>query len=965
METQNNVNEIDEQREAHNQRWHELTAEMAACKTSITQSPTPVSKEQQGSLIVIGSGLQGLGFTMDSEALIRMADKVFYCVSSPPTQLWLREVRPDAYDLYVLYDDTKPRYHTYMQMTEAMLHYVRKGQKVVCIFYGHPGIFVLSTHRAIAIAKREGHYAVMKPGISALDCLCADLGVDPSYPGMQTFEASEVLLRKRYLDIQTHLVLWQVGLIGEMGYRRKGFINDKFPILIEYLQSYYGEDYEITHYIAARHATFEPTIAVYKLSDMLDPRVRKTFTGISTFYIPPKEAATTDMEMAIRLGFAKEGDKPAKTTRFRVIDAYSPREMAAIDEFDHFRVPKEYQFQPNTRAAEFLLELARDTELQDLYLNDPVAAVSDDVFPGLNNIEKNLLAMRSESYAQLAAKGGLVDTSPNEKLVLELLSNAELSGLFRQQLIDNKDGDDFLYKANGWIKQNGFQAALLHLPSACDRVNASMLLPWTGVYHNADTGDVVTVVGDPNHNSASLVYINLTPVVSFSFNNQVLTWYADEGNEVNGELKFIVNTNSQGQLIRSVSGKVWPKDCDEPSEHTLSATELTPDSSTITTLIGQYETEISQDGNNWQKGPSIRLHAQPPFATSQALLAIDGQAIDVTKYEDQSVYWNNSRIDFSYDEDTRNTVLHSSQTTLPNGEQVQLRGLKSRSYSQPLIGYYSGYLYLKGQWQGEVELKFNGKELLLGGHKVDEVHFDDNKIEWQNAGGNLNNGIIQFLIDPITQVPKCVGFLWKTGEKPAQANFVAGMVAPPQQPSSIADFNGHYISAVHRADGTLFPDGPDLLFDAKQPNELIVALGDENAVVQLQSIDSSPGTVDLIWNDIPNVTGQLCNFRQVKLNFEVDSSTGLARFKGINKSDTRASGAHNWLGYGLASKEPGLQTEQQLPIEVRKVLTILGLQSTSPNSHLIWSRWQRVRFTFRLLNGLVRKMCEAQQPHES
>jgi len=133
---------------------------------------------------------------------------------------------------------------------------VRKGQRVITVFYGHPGIFVFSTHRAIAIARREGHYAVMKPGISALDCLCADLAVDPAFPGMQTFEATEALIRNRRLDTSAHVVLWQVGLIGDTGYRRKGFINDKFPVFVEYLERFYGADYEITHYIAARHATF-------------------------------------------------------------------------------------------------------------------------------------------------------------------------------------------------------------------------------------------------------------------------------------------------------------------------------------------------------------------------------------------------------------------------------------------------------------------------------------------------------------------------------------------------------------------------------------------------------------------------------------------------------------------------------------------------------------------------------------
>jgi hypothetical protein len=132
-------------------------------------------------------------------------------VADPATIVWLKRLRPDALDLYVLYGESKVRYTTYMQMTEAQLYWVRKGLKVVVIFYGHPGIFVLSTHRAVKLARREGHRAIMKAGVCALDTLCADLGVDPCHPGMQTHEATDSLLRRRRLDTSLHVVLWQVG----------------------------------------------------------------------------------------------------------------------------------------------------------------------------------------------------------------------------------------------------------------------------------------------------------------------------------------------------------------------------------------------------------------------------------------------------------------------------------------------------------------------------------------------------------------------------------------------------------------------------------------------------------------------------------------------------------------------------------------------------------------------------------
>ena len=95
-----------------------------------------------------------------------------------------------------------------------MLRDVRSGCNVLGIFYGHPGVFVSPSHRAISIARSEGFAAKMLPGVSAEDYLFSDLGFDPAAPGCMTQEATSLLIYNKKLDPSVHNIIWQVGAVG-------------------------------------------------------------------------------------------------------------------------------------------------------------------------------------------------------------------------------------------------------------------------------------------------------------------------------------------------------------------------------------------------------------------------------------------------------------------------------------------------------------------------------------------------------------------------------------------------------------------------------------------------------------------------------------------------------------------------------------------------------------------------------
>ena len=152
--------------------------------------------------------------TLEARAAIAAADEVLYLVPDPVSASGIEALNPSARSLHGLYEDGVSHRDAYERMAEAILEPVRAGKRVCAAFYGHPGVFVLPSHDAIARARAEGFDATMLPGVSAEDCLVADLGVDPARNGLQSYEAGDFLRRRPVIEPTTALVLWQIGVVG-------------------------------------------------------------------------------------------------------------------------------------------------------------------------------------------------------------------------------------------------------------------------------------------------------------------------------------------------------------------------------------------------------------------------------------------------------------------------------------------------------------------------------------------------------------------------------------------------------------------------------------------------------------------------------------------------------------------------------------------------------------------------------
>lgn len=252
------------------------------------------------SLIIVGSGIKSIAhLTTETKAYIKQSDKVLYLVNEPIMKEWIERYSQHAESLEPIYTKYPLRLHCYRAITEYILENLYKKQHVCVVLYGHPTVFAKPALAAVIAAKEKGYYAKALPGISAYDCLFADLLIDPATHGCQAFEATDLLIRRRICDPHSHLLIWQAGFIGNLGHHTTPADNlNGIKLLVQHLSQWYNVEHQVILYEAAQYPHFEPVITKTTLNALVNEHI----THITTLYLPPLQKAPIDEFMLKELG---------------------------------------------------------------------------------------------------------------------------------------------------------------------------------------------------------------------------------------------------------------------------------------------------------------------------------------------------------------------------------------------------------------------------------------------------------------------------------------------------------------------------------------------------------------------------------------------------------------------------------------------------------------------------------------
>jgi hypothetical protein len=442
---------------------------------------------RRGGLVVVGSGIKAIGhFTLEAVAHLEAADSVFYHVADGVTARHILELNPNAIDLNRYYGEDKLRRITYIQMAEVILREVRKGKYVVAAFYGHPGFFVFPARRALAIAELEGYDTAMLPGISSTDYLFAELRIDPSQSGCQIVEASDLLLRNRPLLTGSHVLVLQVGAVGDPGYSVMRFKNAKPAVLFDRLIEEYGEDHPSALYVATSFPGSRSAIQWRRLGEYRGPEADRLVLPLSTLYLPPKDLAETDPEMASRLGVARP--QAAKAGLFGPGGPYGELEREAVAALIDPRTPSRTPTKRASRALwRAMCDLALNPRTAEAFRDHARAFVQ--MHPDLSPAEREALML---GYARVLHNATRVEpasadpgpgTEPRESHMLGavalLHAASEKPADMADLLVEIErnygmpDGEDMV---DQWLLQHGYNTTMVAVEMVLEDLGRSLAL---------------------------------------------------------------------------------------------------------------------------------------------------------------------------------------------------------------------------------------------------------------------------------------------------------------------------------------------------------------------------------------------------------------------------------------------------------------------------------------------------------
>jgi uncharacterized protein YabN with tetrapyrrole methylase and pyrophosphatase domain len=273
----------------------------------LSEADTPVQAVWPFDIGIVGTGIVGTHqLTREAEEVIRRCKRTFVIDSGYGIPEYLETLCPDVTELGTLYEPGKDRLPTYRRMAAEVVSAAVAESPVCLATYGHPWVYCYPTTLITHTAPLLGLHVEVFPGVSSFDTLLVDLGTDIALSGIQMYEATDLLLRRRPIQSDVTCVIWQPTVVGDPTYRAEPYTAEQFLPLQEYLLRFYPADHEVAIVTTKTHPLMRSVVQRPRLGDLAAELERAPQVG--TLYIPPLNDRPVEDEELLEVMVAAESE---------------------------------------------------------------------------------------------------------------------------------------------------------------------------------------------------------------------------------------------------------------------------------------------------------------------------------------------------------------------------------------------------------------------------------------------------------------------------------------------------------------------------------------------------------------------------------------------------------------------------------------------------------------------------------
>jgi hypothetical protein len=272
-------------------------------------------------IYLIGRGIARRAAQMTVEALDALrSSRIVFDLSGDVRAI--RRLHPKVLDLTKEYwtgelcDDVYDRLQERV-LTEAEMN----GPTISMIVDGHPMFFDDVNWGIVRAGRRRGLRVQPLPGISCLDVMTIDLGVDLG-DGAQIVHANRLVLYDVALDPYLHTFLLQVGKFGTSFFSRgtRGNRCGRFKPLVEHLMRFYPADHMVNLIVSSGNVagpTAQKRIRLRALDDARSFLHRYQDDGL-TLHVPSVDRGIVNEQ------FGREVDDERHLERLAIVEKRRP-----------------------------------------------------------------------------------------------------------------------------------------------------------------------------------------------------------------------------------------------------------------------------------------------------------------------------------------------------------------------------------------------------------------------------------------------------------------------------------------------------------------------------------------------------------------------------------------------------------------------------------------------------------------